>query len=179
MGNLSSYIKSAVKGYVKKLTILSIGCIVFGAIVDGISEYEKGNRVLRFYGESIYAARGNYGESNRVTDFSDTGLPPKEKRRFFREVTAYNSVPGQTDKTPCISADGTNICERHKKGECIIAANGYPFNTRLRIDTVGICTVADRMHPKFSHRVDLFMDKDVEGAKNFGKRKLVIAELER
>jgi 3D (Asp-Asp-Asp) domain-containing protein len=178
MGHLSSYIKSAIKGYVQKLIILSIGCFIFGTIVDGISEYEKGNKVLRFYSESINEARGNCGESNRVTDFLDAATP-KEKRRFFREVTAYNSVPGQTDKTPCISADGTNICERHKKGECIIAANGYPFNTRLRIDTVGICTVADRTHPKFSHRVDLFMDKDVEGAKNFGKRRLIIAELEK
>jgi len=101
-----------------------------------------------------------------------------EKKGMVREVSAYNSVPGQTDSSPCTSADGTDICRRHQGGECIVAANAYPLKTRLRIDKVGICTVADRTHARNAHRVDLFMDKDVEGAIRFGVRKLTVIEME-
>ena len=97
---------------------------------------------------------------------------------MIREVSAYNSVVEQTDSSPCISADGTDICKRYKRGECIVASNAYPLNTRLRIEKIGDCTVADRMPPRFGHRVDVFMDKDVRGAKTFGIQRLTIAELE-
>lgn len=112
------------------------------------------------------------------TDDSDSSAEASvEKRGLVREVSAYNSVPEQTDASPCISADGTDICRRYKKGECIVATNAYPLKTRLRIDRIGDCTVADRTHARYSHRVDLFMDKDIEGAVNFGVQKLTVIEL--
>ena len=101
-----------------------------------------------------------------------------DEKGMVREVSAYNSVPEQTDSSPCTSADGTDICKRHKMGECIVAANAYPLKTRLRIDKIGDCTVADRTHARYAHRVDLFMDKDIQGAIRFGIQKLTVIEID-
>jgi len=87
-------------------------------------------------------------------------------------VTAYNSVPEQTDSTPCIAADGTNICRRAAAGEKICAANWAPIGTRLRIQGWGTCTVADRMNDRYPARVDIFMDKDLTGAIRWGARRI-------
>ena len=94
------------------------------------------------------------------------------------EVSAYNSVPEQTDGNPCIAADNTDICKRHAAGECIVAANRYAKGTRLHIDKVGDCTVADRTASKHANRIDLFMDKDVDRAINFGVQRLAVSVIE-
>ena len=91
-----------------------------------------------------------------------------------REISAYNSVPEQTWGDPCIAADNTNICERYAAGELICAANFVPLGTKLYIDTIGECTVADRMNRRYTDRVDFFMDKDIAAAKNFGIKKLKV-----
>lgn len=93
---------------------------------------------------------------------------------IVRDLTAYNSVPEQTWGDPCIAADNTNICERFAAGELICAANFVPFGTKLYIDTIGECTVADRMNSRYSDRVDIFMDKDIAAAKNFGIKHLKV-----
>lgn len=93
-------------------------------------------------------------------------------------ITAYNSVPWQTDSTPCISADGSNICELKKIGEESCAA-ALPFGTKINIPGFGVCTVRDRLAPKFSHRIDLYFggaDK-IQDAKQWGKRSVEVAVL--
>ena len=153
---------------------------LLGTVMRGIDTYPLWDGVPR-----PHDARCN------VSGFSVDDLPeeeilgdgkvlfcPNEKKGMVREVSAYNSVPEQTDSTPCTSADGTDICQRHRMGECIVAANAYPLKTKLRIDTVGDCTVADRTHARYADRVDLFMDKDIQGAIGFGVQKLVIIEID-
>lgn len=93
----------------------------------------------------------------------------------IREVTAYNSLPEQTDSTPCISADGTDICKRFEKGENICATNAYELGTKLYVENFGECTVADRMNKRFANRVDLFFNKDKDRAVAFGKQKLEVS----
>ena len=88
-----------------------------------------------------------------------------------RLVTAYNSVREQTDDTPCIAADGTDICARYRAGELICAANWVPIGTRLRVEGYGDCTVADRMAPKHNEKVDVFLDQDVAAARAWGARR--------
>ena len=95
-----------------------------------------------------------------------------------RQITAYNSVPEQTWGDPCVSADNTNICERFAAGELICAANFVPLGTKLYIDTIGQCTVADRMNRRYTDRVDFFMDKDIAAAKNFGIKSLKVLIVE-
>lgn len=96
----------------------------------------------------------------------------------IRYVTAYNSVKEQTDSTPCIAADGGNICRRAADGEKICAANFVPFGTRLRItDSEGEsfeCVVHDRLARRFGQRVDVFMGHDVARARRFGKQRLLV-----
>jgi len=92
----------------------------------------------------------------------------------IREVTAYNSVEWQTDSTPCIAADGTDICLRYQAGELICAANFVPLGTKLYVDKYGLCTVADRMNSRYSNRVDVFFDKDIDRAIRFGLQKLMV-----
>lgn len=91
-----------------------------------------------------------------------------------REVTAFNSVPEQTDDTPCIAANGTNICERFAVGECLIAGNFAKFETKHYLEGIGLCTLIDRMNARYPERVDLFFDKDLKGARNFGIKKIMV-----
>lgn len=87
-------------------------------------------------------------------------------------VTAYNSLPWQTDDTPCITASGMDICERNT--EDIIATNLWylPFGTKVRLpDLYGdkIFQIEDRMNKRYSRRVDIWM-KEYTDAKSFGRR---------
>ena len=87
-------------------------------------------------------------------------------------VTAYNSLPWQTDDTPCIAASGMDVCERD--AEDIIATNfaHLPFGTRVKLpDLYGdrIFRVEDRMNKRYYQRADIWM-KDYADAKAFGKK---------
>src|SRR5438046_9837362 len=44
--------------------------------------------------------------------------PPKPDIYVETYVTGYNTVPWQTDETPCIAASGTNICGRQDAIAC-------------------------------------------------------------
>ncbi len=92
-------------------------------------------------------------------------------------VTGYTSTVGETDATPCLAADRSNICKRHAAGEAICAANGYPFGTRLAVDSLGVCTVADRTHRRYAERVDWYFGRDRSAAKAFGKQRLPVTAL--
>ena len=93
-------------------------------------------------------------------------------------VTGYTSTVGETDATPCLAADRSNICKRHATGEAICAANRYRFGTRLTVEGLGVCTVADRTHRRYADRVDWYFGRDRAAAKSFGKRRLAVNLLE-
>lgn len=93
------------------------------------------------------------------------------KQGVIREVSAYNSVLEQTDSTPCIATDGSDICQRYQQGECIVGSNTFKRAAKIYIDKIGECTVADRMVERFQNRLDVFMDKDIR-AKKFGVQDL-------
>ncbi len=100
-------------------------------------------------------------------------LPESAKRSYVvREdnvpVTAYNSVPEQTDATPCIGAQGTDICKIYESGENVCAANFVPLGTKLEIDGLGTCIVRDRMNARYTKRIDWYMGMDVSAARKFG-----------
>lgn len=102
-------------------------------------------------------------------DLPAANLRPPE--RFMKvTVTAYNSVPWQTDATPCIGAQGTDICAYLKAGSNTCAANFVPLGTVLEVDGLGTCVVRDRMNARFWYRVDWYMGDDIAKAKAFGVR---------
>jgi len=83
-------------------------------------------------------------------------------------ITAYNSEPGQTDDSPCITANGFNVCEHGQ--EDTIAANFLPFGAKVQIpDLFGerVFVVRDRMNKRHTSRVDIWM-KDKDDAIQFG-----------
>lgn len=90
-------------------------------------------------------------------------------------ITAYNSVPWQTDSTPCISADGSDICKLREQGEMSCAAS-LPFGTKINVPGFGVCTVRDRLAPKYSYRIDLYFGgaDQIQAAKEWGKRQVVV-----
>ncbi|MBU4257151.1 3D domain-containing protein [Patescibacteria group bacterium] len=93
-------------------------------------------------------------------------------------ITAYNSKAGQTDNSPCITANGFDVC---KNGvEDTVAANFLPFGAKVRIpDLFGdrVFVVRDRMHPRHKNRLDIWMI-NYEDAKQFGVKVAKIEVLE-
>ncbi|MBU0897978.1 3D domain-containing protein, partial [Patescibacteria group bacterium] len=82
----------------------------------------------------------------------------KVKESSYRVITAYNSEAGQTDNSPCITANGFNVC---KHGiEDTVAANFLSFGTKVKIPELfgdRVFIVRDRMNTRFSDRVDIWM----------------------
>lgn len=100
-------------------------------------------------------------------------LPLAEKRAPQKTysnipVTAYNSVPWQTDDTPCIGAQGTDICAYLEAGSDSCAANFLPLGTVIEVEGLGTCVVRDRMNSRYYYRVDWYMGLDIASAKSFG-----------
>jgi 3D (Asp-Asp-Asp) domain-containing protein len=86
------------------------------------------------------------------------------------EATAYNSVPGQTDDTPFITASGTHV----RPG--VLAANFLPIGTHVTIpDIYGdqVFIVEDRMNPRYDKRVDIWMES-LTDARQFGVKTITL-----
>ena len=86
----------------------------------------------------------------------------------YYSMTAYNSLEGQTDSTPCITANGFDLC---KHGiEDSIAANFLRFGTKVRIPELfgdRVFVVRDRMNKRYTQRIDIWM-KSYDNARDFG-----------
>ncbi len=89
-------------------------------------------------------------------------------------LTAYNSEPGQTDDTPCITASGYDLCEANE--ENIVAANFLPLGTKVRIPELfgdRVFTVEDRMNARYTFKMDIWM-KQKSDARAFGLKTATI-----
>jgi 3D (Asp-Asp-Asp) domain-containing protein len=99
---------------------------------------------------------------------------------FSRNVTltANNSEAGQTDNSPCTTANGFNVCENGV--EDTVAANFLPFGTKIKIPALfgdRVFVVRDRMNKRFSNRVDVWMLEKPDAIK-FGVKTARIEVLE-
>lgn len=93
-------------------------------------------------------------------------------------VTAYNSESGQTDNSPCITANNFNVCENGV--EDTVAANFLPFGAKVKIPELfgnRVFVVRDRMNRRFSNRVDVWMIERPDAMK-FGVKIAKIEVLE-
>jgi 3D (Asp-Asp-Asp) domain-containing protein len=86
---------------------------------------------------------------------------------YFGKVTAtaYTSHRSQTDSSPWITASGS----RCRYG--VVACNFLPIGTRIRLEGFGnkVFVVEDRMHRRFSSRIDIWMASNHKAVK-FGKK---------
>lgn len=92
-------------------------------------------------------------------------------------VTAYSSTRDQTDATPCITANGFNVCKHNR--ENIIAANFLPFGARVKIPELfgdKEFVVQDRMNRRYGQRIDVWMTSRTR-AKQFGVKRATIVVL--
>lgn len=155
-----------------------------GRYVATIETYQQAkNHVQKGYKKSVVPEQ-NSKEEAVVADITELekplALPPnkdKVRKIVHTIVTAYNPVPEQTDSSPCITADGTDVCKQEMN---IVAANWLPFGAKVIIpDMFGerIFEVRDRMHSRFSERLDVLMYSRDE-AKRFGARWLKVIVLE-
>ena len=111
-----------------------------------------------FYSDSLMA-------QNRPTFNAKNKNAPKP-RKIDVWITAYASVPEQTDDTPFITATGNYVRDG------IVAANFLPFGTKIRMPELfgeKIFVVEDRMHSRFQNSVDVWFADNKE-AKKFGKQ---------
>ena len=78
----------------------------------------------------------------------------QQNQVFHMWVTAYSSMPDQTDNTPFITANGDTVHDG------VIASNIFPFGTRLQIPSLfgkKIFTVEDRMNSRIKNTLDIWM----------------------
>lgn len=97
------------------------------------------------------------GSVIRAADAQLLPLAPPVPARSARRVmaTAYSSSLEETDSDPLTTASGAKVRDG------VIAANGLPFGTKLRIPEVygeKVFTVLDRMHPRYGRNyIDIWM----------------------
>lgn len=104
---------------------------------------------------------------NPVTPVKTKGITIKH---YTITATAYSSTVDQTDNTPFITASGTYVRDG------IVAANFLPFGTVIKIPELfgdKIFIVEDRMHKRFSHRLDIWFPER-QMAKEFGIKRIQI-----
>lgn len=90
------------------------------------------------------------------------------RKTFF---TSYNPEVRQTDSSPCIGANGTNVCEMAKRGIRTIALSQdmvgraewkeYHYGDRVELNSDnpqcnGIFQIEDTMNKRYKNRGDIF-----------------------
>jgi 3D (Asp-Asp-Asp) domain-containing protein len=94
-------------------------------------------------------------------------------------ATAYNSLAHQTHaEHPEITAWGDSL----KPGMKSIAVSrdlmkqGLTYNKKVKIEGLpGVYTVMDKMHFRWKNRIDIYMGKNEELAKEWGRQKVTIS----
>ena len=137
-----------------------------GLAVDDVSNISGDNSEIKKVALALEPAPENNGPEIRVIS---SGI---------HTMTAYNSEVAQTDDTPCITANGFDVCAHGI--EDTVAANFLKFGTKVRIpDLFGdrIFVVRDRMNKRYPDRVDVWM-LERSDAIQFGVRRTRIEVVE-
>ena len=96
----------------------------------------------------------------------------------YHTITAYNSEIGQCDSSPCVTANGFNLCKHDTEDS--VAANFLPLGTKIKIPELfgdQVFVVRDRMNARYTNRIDVWM-RDKTDARSFGVKEAKIEILE-
>ncbi len=112
---------------------------------------------------------------------SKTKITPRAKWQTLRvSASAYNSTSSQTEGNPKITAWGDTLKPTMK----VIAVSrdlirkGLDYNTPVRVEGMeGIFFVKDKMHHRWKNKIDIYMGEDVQKARNWGRKRVVIRYL--
>jgi 3D (Asp-Asp-Asp) domain-containing protein len=97
-------------------------------------------------------------------DMKNPEIQAEPVETLLVRVTAYASVPDETDNTPFITANGTHVHDG------IVASNVLPFGTQIQIPKLfgdKVFTVEDRMNKRIKNTIDIWMPS-VSSAVDFG-----------
>ncbi len=92
-------------------------------------------------------------------------------------ATAYNSIHDQTTDNPHITAWGDTLVPGMKSIAVSrdLIAKGLSYGTLVRIanfpDTFHI---NDKMHRRWTNRIDIYMGENIKKAKEWGRKKILI-----
>ena len=97
-------------------------------------------------------------------------------------ATAYNSTHAQTDGSPHVGAWGDHLDAAVKPGVRVIAVSqdllkkGLRRGQRVRIHGLkGEFVVLDKMPRRWTRRIDIYMQKDLRAARQWGRRRVKIS----
>ncbi|HEX9814812.1 MAG TPA: hypothetical protein VGB31_07685 [Myxococcota bacterium] len=100
------------------------------------------------------------------------------ERSLVVTATAYNSLPEQTDDEPHLAAWGDLVAPGMK----VIAVSrdlipeGLDRHATVKIEGLpGVYLVLDKMHERWTNRIDIYMGYNLEAAQAWGKRKVEIS----
>lgn len=100
----------------------------------------------------------------------------KAKPALYVTVTAYSPIVEECDDTPFITA----FNKRVKEGTIAISRDlekmGWRVGDKISLGDLGVFVVWDRMHPRWSNRVDIFFH-DSTTAKKFGRQDVMAVKL--
>ncbi|MDA3839561.1 MAG: hypothetical protein PF572_00585 [Patescibacteria group bacterium] len=166
----SSHIKLISVGLAKKISIIVWAIFVFDTLLF------PSPMLAKYSVYNVNVTTKNNTNQNFLPDNKDREYSVKYTK--YTTITAYNSLVGQTDNTPCITANGFDVCEHGI--EDTIAANFLRFGTKVKIpDLFGdrIFIVRDRMNSRYTNRVDVWL-LERSDAITLGKRLAKIEVLE-
>lgn len=90
-------------------------------------------------------------------------------------VTAYTSSPNETDSTPYLPACGGELVPGDKAVAVSRDLEKHGIKCGMSIWINGVAyQVRDRMHKRWTNRIDIYAGDDKHAAKAFGKRRLSI-----
>jgi len=174
----------------KRLIILLVFVVLFDFLLFPMpviaSDLAKETNISQEQTVLVNLDEPNLGNGNIILDIGEpviiNHLPENNiwsiKRTGYYTITAYNSEVAQCDDSPCITANGFNLCEHGI--EDTVAANFLPFGTKIRIPSLfgdKVFVVRDRMNARYPDRLDIWMVKK-EDAKKFGVKLAKIEILE-
>lgn len=127
-------------------------------------------------GEVVKKTDDSVGAATQANSTSEEELnSPSPARELTVEMSAYTSRVEETDASPCISADGSNICEYDG---CVVAYNALPLGSKVIVDGFGECTVKDRMNSRYGeNNMDIYFKHDLQGALAFGRQQVNVTVL--
>ena len=92
-------------------------------------------------------------------------------------ATAYNSLPGQNQDNPTLTAWGEKLVPGMKAIAVSrdLIAMGLTHGVKVKIDGLpGKYKIVDKLHKRWKRRIDIYMGNDVKAAKQWGKRDVTI-----
>jgi len=169
--NLKTSPLYALKWLQKTVVIFALITVIFGMVPVKVASAEGG--LLDFLS----------GEKNKAEEevkFPEgQARPPRIVKKFT--ITFYNSLPNQTDNSPCITANGYDLCEQYETEGFgnTIATNLLPFGAVVKIPSLygdKEFVVRDRMNQRYNGkaRMDIWLPTYAEAKKNGVKRSVEV-----